>query len=218
PVEGGNGTERVRITRRRRSAVRRRPRPPRHRPRGATAQRYGTQRARLDVSAGADRAAVNVYFHTFGCKANQYDTDRVRQAFDASGATVVDDPALADLAVINSCTVTNESEVKLRRLVRHVAKSGHAQTIVMGCAAALDDGAIAALPGVRAVVANADPANVLTAAGMSSPLAATRRGGQGVRSRGLWKIEDGCDEHCAFCATALARGSNRSRAVAELIE
>ena len=161
---------------------------------------------------------MNVYFHTFGCKANQYDTERVRQAFDASGATVVDDPAVADLAVINSCTVTNESEVKLRRLVRHVAKHGHAQTIVMGCAAALDDGAIAALPGVRAVVANADPANVLTAAGMSFPLAATRRGGQGVRTRGLLKIQDGCDEHCTFCATTLARGANRSRPVAELIE
>jgi len=161
---------------------------------------------------------VNVYFHTFGCKANQYDTDRVRQAFDASGATVVDDPALADLAVINSCTVTNESEVKLRRLVRHVAKRGHAQTIVMGCAAALDDGVIAALPSVRAVVANADPAMVLRAAGFddvgtqhAAPLRSTK-------TRALLKIQDGCDEHCTFCATTLARGDNRSRGVSELIE
>ena len=161
---------------------------------------------------------MNVYFHTFGCKANQYDTERVRQAFDASGATVVDDPALADLAVINSCTVTNESEVKLRRFVRQIAKSGDARTIVMGCAAALDDGAIAALPSVQAVVPNADPAMVLTAAGLSFPLAAPRRGGQGVRTRALLKIQDGCDEHCTFCATTLARGNNRSRSVAELIE
>ena len=161
---------------------------------------------------------MNVYFHTFGCKANQYDTERVRQAFDESGAVVVEDPALADITVINSCTVTNESEVKLRRFVRHVAKRGHAQTIVMGCAAALDDGTIAALPGVRAVVPNADPAAVLTASGMSSPLAATRRGGQGVRNRALLKIQDGCDEHCTFCATTLARGANRSRPVKELIE
>ncbi|HEV8508943.1 MAG TPA: MiaB/RimO family radical SAM methylthiotransferase, partial [Gemmatimonadales bacterium] len=172
----------------------------------------------VDVPAGADRVAVNVYFHTFGCKANQYDTERVRAAFEAGGAVVVADPALADLAVINSCTVTHESEVKLRRFVRHVAKSGHAQTIVMGCAAALDDGAIAALPSVRAVVANADPEAVLTAAGLTFPLAATRRGGQGVRSRALLKIQDGCDEHCTFCATTLARGNNRSRAVAELVE
>ena len=124
---------------------------------------------------------MKVYFHTFGCKANQYDTDRVLQAFDASGAVVVDDPALADLAVVNSCTVTSESEVKLRRFVRHVAKAGAARTIVMGCAAALDDGTIAALPSVQAVVPNADPTEVLTAAGISPPLAASRRGGQGVR-------------------------------------
>jgi threonylcarbamoyladenosine tRNA methylthiotransferase MtaB len=165
---------------------------------------------------------VNVYFHTFGCKANQYDTERVRQAFDASGATVVDDPALADLAVINSCTVTNASEVKLRRLVRHVAKSGHAQTIVMGCAAALDTGAIAALPSVRAVVANAEPAAVLRAAGMTDLVQvgaqhATPRHPL-ARQRPLLKIQDGCDEHCTFCATTLARGNNRSRGVSELIE
>jgi threonylcarbamoyladenosine tRNA methylthiotransferase MtaB len=161
---------------------------------------------------------VNVYFHTFGCKANQYDTDRVRQAFDASGATVVDDPALADLAVINSCTVTNESEVKLRRLVRHVANSGHAQTIVMGCAAALDDGVIAALPSVRAVVANADPAAVLRAAGFDDGGAQHAAPLRSTKTRALLKIQDGCDEHCTFCATTLARGDNRSRSVAELIE
>ena len=162
---------------------------------------------------------MNVYFHTFGCRANQYDTDQVRQAFCDAGAVAVEDPARADLAVINSCTVTNESEVKLRRFVRHIAKQGggRAQTIVMGCAAALDDGSIAALPSVRAVVANADPVEVLSAAGLAFPPAAVRRGGQGVRTRGLLKIQDGCDEHCTFCATTLARGDNRSRSVAELV-
>jgi len=162
---------------------------------------------------------VRVYFHTFGCKANQYDTERVRQAFDASGAVVVDDPALADLAVVNSCTVTHESEVKLRRFVRHVAKGGHARTIVMGCAAALDDGSIATLPSVRAVVANADPDAILSAAGLGSRLTPGRRPGVSrERSRALLKIQDGCDEHCTFCATTLARGANRSRPVADLIE
>ena len=175
----------------------------------------------MDVPAGADRAPVRVYFHTFGCRANQYDTDVVRQRFSDEGAVVVDDPALADLAVINSCTVTHESEVKLRRFVRHVAKTGVPQTIVMGCAAALDDGSIAALPSVRAVVANADPETVLRAAGVTSPpdpLSVKRRGGTMGKSRALLKIQDGCDEHCTFCATTIARGSNRSRPVEELIE
>jgi len=164
---------------------------------------------------------VNVYFHTFGCKANQYDTALVVQAFADQGATVVDDPAAADLAVVNSCTVTHESEAKLRRLVRHLGRQGkRLETVVMGCAAARDDGAIAALPGVRAVVGGAEPDAVLRAAGMTSPpvpLSAMRRGGTGGRTRGLLKIQDGCDEHCTFCATTIARGANRSRSIPDLV-
>ena len=165
---------------------------------------------------------MNVYFHTFGCKANQYDTALVVQAFADQGATVVDDPAAADLAVVNSCTVTHESETKLRRLVRRLGRQGkRLESVVMGCAAARDDGAIAALPGVRAVVGGAEPAAVLRAAGMTSPpvpLSAMRRGGTGGRTRGLLKIQDGCDEHCTFCATTIARGANRSRAIPELVQ
>jgi len=159
---------------------------------------------------------VNVYFHTFGCKANQYDTERVRQAFADAGATVVDAPEAADLAVVNSCTVTHESEAKLRRYVRHQARAGR-DTIVMGCAAALDGGALASLPRVRAVVGGADPEPVLRAAGV-----ATARVDPVLRrfsgsARGWLKIQDGCDEHCTFCATTIARGANRSRPVADLV-
>ncbi|MGH7529112.1 MAG: MiaB/RimO family radical SAM methylthiotransferase [Gemmatimonadales bacterium] len=174
---------------------------------------------------------MNVYFHTFGCRANQYDTDAVRQAFAERGAAIVDDPAAADLAVMNSCTVTHESEAKLRRLVRHVARAGvgggarggggGTETIVMGCAAALDRGAIAALPGVRAVVGGADVERVLRAAGVASPpdpLSTIWRGGTAGKHRALLKIQDSCDEHCTFCATTIARGANRSRPVAELVE
>lgn len=161
---------------------------------------------------------MNVYFHTFGCRANQYDTDQVRQAFFEAGAVAVEDPAEADLAVVNSCTVTGESEVKLRRFVRHLAKSGSVETIVMGCAAALDDGAIAALPSVRAVVANADAGEVLKAAGLGERLTPGRRPGVSHKSRALLKIQDGCDEHCTFCATTLARGNNRSRTIEALVE
>ncbi|HVH69470.1 MAG TPA: MiaB/RimO family radical SAM methylthiotransferase [Gemmatimonadales bacterium] len=167
---------------------------------------------------------MNVYFHTFGCKANQYDTELVRQAFADQGAVVVTDPAAADLAVVNSCTVTHESEAKLGRLVRRLARgaaagAGRLETIVIGCAAARDDGAIAALPGVRAVVGGADPSQVLRAAGVSPSNVAVGAPlrGQGVRSRGLLKIQDGCDEHCTFCATTLARGANRSRPITELV-
>jgi threonylcarbamoyladenosine tRNA methylthiotransferase MtaB len=160
---------------------------------------------------------VNVYFHTFGCKANQYDTEVVRQAFADQGAAVVDDPAAADLTVVNSCTVTHESEAKLRRFVRHVARTSGAETIVMGCAAALDGGALAALPSVRAVVGGADPGAVLRAAGLSPGRLDPVLRRFTTNARAWLKIQDGCDEHCTFCATTLARGANRSRAVPELI-
>jgi threonylcarbamoyladenosine tRNA methylthiotransferase MtaB len=161
---------------------------------------------------------VNVYFHTFGCKANQYDTALVRQAFADQGVVVVDDPAVADLAVVNSCTVTHESEAKLGRLVRRLARrGGRFETVVMGCAAARDGGAIAALPGVRAVVGGADPARVLEAAGLRAPRVDPVLRRFPANARGWLKIQDGCDEHCTFCATTLARGANRSRGIPELV-
>jgi threonylcarbamoyladenosine tRNA methylthiotransferase MtaB len=161
---------------------------------------------------------VNVFFHTFGCKANQYDTELVRQAFTDGGATAVSSAALADIAVVNSCTVTHTSEAKLRTFVRRLARDRPTlRTVVMGCAASRDDGTLAALPGVRAVVAGADPAAVLAAAGAAPrrPEPRLRRFASGARA---WlKIQDGCDEHCTFCATTLARGANRSRPVAEIV-
>jgi len=165
---------------------------------------------------------VNVYFHTFGCKANQYDTALVRQAFADQGVVVVDDPAAADLAVVNSCTVTHESEAKLGRLVRRLARrggggGGRLETVVMGCAAARDGGAIAALPSVRAVVGGADPARVLEAAGFRAPRVDPVLRRFPANARGWLKIQDGCDEHCTFCATTIARGANRSRTIPELV-
>src|SRR5207302_9853599 len=161
---------------------------------------------------------MRVFLHTFGCKANQYDTEMVRQALEDAGAAVASDLADADAAVVNSCTVTHVAEAKMRGLVRRIARRRPgAPTVVMGCAAALDDGAIAALPGVAGVVRGADPSRVLDLLGLSSArvdpsLRAFARGG-----RGWLRIQDGCDEHCTFCATTLARGANRSRPPDELV-
>jgi threonylcarbamoyladenosine tRNA methylthiotransferase MtaB len=161
---------------------------------------------------------TRVYLHTFGCKANQYDSETVRQALESVGASVVHDPTEADAAVVNSCTVTHVSESKMRGLVRRLARQNdRVRTVVMGCATALDDGAIAGLPNVTGVVAGADPARVLEALGLSAEVDPVLRGfGRG--SRAWVKIQDGCDEHCTFCATTLARGANRSRAPEEIVE
>ena len=154
---------------------------------------------------------MNVLLHTFGCKANQYDTEVVRQRLEAAGCTVVADAADADAAVVNSCTVTHVGEAKMRGLVRRLARANPAlRTVVMGCAAALDDGRIAALPGVTAVVGGADPGAVASALGIEAADAGPLAGFAGS-ARAWLKIQDGCDEHCTFCATTLARGDSRSR-------
>ncbi len=162
---------------------------------------------------------MNVFFHTFGCRANQYDTELVRQAFADRGATAVSDPDDADLAVVNSCTVTHTSEAKLRSFVRRLARRGgrRLETVVMGCAAARDGGALAALPAVRGVVPGADAAAVLRAAGVSGDRVDPVLRRFGGNARAWLKIQDGCDEHCTFCATTLARGANRSRPRAEVV-
>jgi threonylcarbamoyladenosine tRNA methylthiotransferase MtaB len=166
-----------------------------------------------------DRSAVTrVYLHTFGCKANQYDSEVVRQALAAAGASVVGDPRHADAAVVNSCTVTHTGEAKMRGLVRRLARRRPGiRTVVMGCAAAVDDGAIGALPGVVGVVPGADHAAVLAAL-MLGPASAGRLLQRFDRGSRAWlKVQDGCDEHCTFCATVIARGASRSRPVAELV-
>ncbi len=154
---------------------------------------------------------MNVLLHTFGCKANQYDTAVVRQRLEAAGCRVVADAALADAAVVNSCTVTHVGEAKLRGFVRRLARRRPGiRTVVMGCAAALDDGRLAALPGVAAVVAGSDDAAVADALGLPSVAAEVLRGFPG-QGRAWLKVQDGCDERCTFCATVLARGASRSR-------
>ncbi len=110
---------------------------------------------------------MRFYLHTFGCKANQYDSEAVRQALESAGATAVADPDSADFAIVNSCTVTHTAEAKMRGFVRRLHRGRpKLQTVVRGCAAAVDDGALATLPGVESEVSGADPGDVLPAVGL----------------------------------------------------
>jgi threonylcarbamoyladenosine tRNA methylthiotransferase MtaB len=161
---------------------------------------------------------MRVYLHTFGCKANQYDTEVVRQALEMAGASRAVDLAAADAAVINTCTVTHVAEAKMRGLVRRWARLQPGRPVVlMGCAAARDAARLAQLPGVGAVVAGSDPQEVLSSLGLASAGGATLLRSFARGSRAWLKIQDGCDEHCTFCATTLARGPNRSRPPEELV-
>ena len=159
---------------------------------------------------------MRVYLRTFGCRANQYDTEAVRAMIESGGGEIVDSPDDADAAVFNSCAVTAAAESDLRRSVRRAARRQPSlRTIVMGCAAARDDGTIAALPTVERVVPGADVADVAATLGLP---AASRPPNVQTGTRALLRIQDGCDEHCTFCATTLARGAARSRSADHLVD
>jgi threonylcarbamoyladenosine tRNA methylthiotransferase MtaB len=136
----------------------------------------------------------------------------------AAGSEIVSSPREADVAVFNSCTVTREAEADLRSGVRRAARQNSAlRSVVMGCAAALDTGAIAALPSVDVVVGGADLPRIASALGIDGrPAAGNARAQSTVRA--VLRIQDGCDEHCTFCATTLARGANRSRSLDGIVQ
>lgn len=165
---------------------------------------------------------MKVYLRTFGCRANHYDTEAVRAMIEADGHDVVSSASDADVAIFNSCAVTSEAEAELRKVVRRAARERpRLRSVVMGCAAALDaerpaSTRIASLPSVEHVVAGADVPALALALDLSPHAAGMMTTAQSA-TRALLRIQDGCDEHCTFCATTLARGVNRSRAADDLV-
>ncbi|HEY6828928.1 MAG TPA: radical SAM protein, partial [Gemmatimonadaceae bacterium] len=165
---------------------------------------------------------MKVFLRTFGCRANHYDTEAVRAMLDAGGHTIVSSVGEADVAVFNSCAVTTEAEAELRKVVRRAARENPVlRSVVMGCAAALDGQRpvalqARALPTVERVVPGADLVVLADALDVPGELAVRGTIAQST-TRALLRVQDGCDEHCTFCATRLARGTNRSRSVDAVI-
>ena len=159
---------------------------------------------------------MKVYLRTFGCRANQYDSEQVRALVESAGGTIVEDPSDADAAVFNSCAVTTEAEAELRKGIRKAARANASlRTVVMGCAAALDHGQIASLPTVSGVVPGGDAFEVARSLGLAPAPGTVVPMQHGTRA--LLRIQEGCDEHCTFCATTMARGANRSRSADDLV-
>lgn len=164
---------------------------------------------------------MKVYLRTFGCRANHYDTEQVRGLVSQAGHEIVSSPADADVAVFNSCAVTADAEADLRQAVRRAARErAGLRSVVMGCAAALDDQRapsvrIRDLPTVDRVIGGADLAEIAEALQLEAPAGGFAALTQ-TSTRALLRIQDGCDEHCTFCATTMARGANRSRSIEDL--
>src|SRR5687768_10220013 len=146
---------------------------------------------------------MKVYLRTYGCRANQYDTESLRAMLAAAGIEETEQPHDADFAVFNSCTVTSQAEADLRSGVRSAHRSNpELRSIIMGCAAGVPSrdelvAPLATLPGVSDVVPGGDVSAVAMALGIRPIAPETQsRPSMQTGARALLRIQDGCDEHC----------------------
>ena len=96
-----------------------------------------------------------VSFHTMGCRLNQSETDSLVRNFKQNGYAVVPETEQADVCVVNTCTVTEHSDAKNRKLIRRLQRQNPEAIIaVTGCYAQMDPGTVAGIEGVRLVIGN----------------------------------------------------------------
>jgi threonylcarbamoyladenosine tRNA methylthiotransferase MtaB len=167
---------------------------------------------------------MRVFLTSLGCKLNQAETEAWTRRLAATGSEVVADPADADLCVVNTCTVTHEAARKSRQLVRRCSRANpQAQVVVAGCYAEISASEASQLPGVRLVLGSAAKDHLVEslAAHFDLPSTECRDGPAHVtarRTRAFVKIQDGCDNACTYCIVRVARGRQRSRPMAEVLE
>lgn len=167
---------------------------------------------------------MKIYLDTIGCRLNQAEIEGFARQFRAAGHVLVASPAEADLAVINTCTVTSAADSDSRGKIRQAARAGVKEVVVTGCWSTMRPGDAAALPAVGRIVPNQDKEclvpDLLQIPLESFDLEPVERQpipGARLRTRAFIKVQDGCDNRCAFCITTLARGPARSRTVANIL-
>ena len=172
---------------------------------------------------------------TLGCKVNQYETEAICEALEALGFVQRASHEVCNLYILNTCTVTAESDRKSRQMARRlIQKNPEAAVIVTGCSAQGNPDVFATIEGVSAVVGNRDKLRVVEIAreimkkgkpntpvvevpslegAAFESMSITRF----IRARAYVKIQDGCESRCAYCAIPAARGPVRSKPMAEVI-
>lgn len=171
---------------------------------------------------------MEIAFHTLGCKVNQYETEAMRRLMETAGYTTAEYAAdsTPDVLVINSCTVTGESDRKLRQLLRRYRREQPQAVLVLtGCMPQAFPDTAAALAEADIVLGNAArralPEHIAAYLqhrqrivdipahdARLEPLSIDRFEG---RTRAFVKIQDGCNRFCSYCIIPYARGRVRSR-------
>ena len=172
-----------------------------------------------------------IYFYTFGCKVNQYETELLRQTFERRGCITVRDIQSADLCVVNSCTVTAQSDLKLRQLVHRIRRENPNAIIVLcGCYPQAFDTAQSVILDADIIVGSANKHRIPELVDkfvetreriVEIPLITRDYPVESLsysskKTRGIIKIQDGCDLFCSYCIIPHARGRSRSKPLSEI--
>jgi threonylcarbamoyladenosine tRNA methylthiotransferase MtaB len=167
-----------------------------------------------------------VRFVTLGCKVNQYETQNMRERLAESGILEAAPGAKASLYVINTCTVTAKADKEsLYQIHRAYHDNPAAQIVVTGCLAERDRALIRKQPGVGLVIGNRAKPQIARhlkklIKGMAGPVGQSREKISyfSGHTRAFVKVQDGCNNFCAYCKVPLVRGRSRSRPIAQVVE
>ena len=191
---------------------------------------------------------MRVLIYTLGCKLNQCESEAIADAFAKEGFEIVRTDDAADLCIVNTCTVTGKAEQKARRMIRkYAAQEQQPVVLVTGCYAQLEKDALQdlservvvvsleekpsllglpnmlanhlvadldLLQSVRKFVTQSGEIKVSTASSPFDYDAATFS----FHSRAFLKIQDGCDNSCAYCRVTIARGNAVSLELGEVVK
>jgi len=173
-----------------------------------------------------------VAFHTLGCKLNYSETSGLSRLLENEGFEKREFEEVADVYVINTCSVTENADKECRYLVRKIQRQAPDSFVVItGCYAQLKPAEIAQIPGVDLVLGAAEKFNIAqhlrelskgdTAKICSCDIEAVSgfnaSWSLNDRTRTFLKVQDGCDYNCSFCTIPMARGKSRSDTIARTV-
>ena len=175
----------------------------------------------------------SVAFHTLGCKLNFSETSTLSRQLEQEGFEKKSFTDIADVYVINTCSVTENADKECRQLVRRIQrKAPESFVVITGCYAQLKPKEIAAIPGVDLVLGASEKFNLIqhlssltkgqeakicscdieTVSGFHSSFSVNDR------TRTFLKVQDGCDYSCSFCTIPMARGKSRSDSIENVVK
>ncbi|MBK5271434.1 MAG: tRNA (N(6)-L-threonylcarbamoyladenosine(37)-C(2))-methylthiotransferase MtaB [Bacteroidia bacterium] len=174
-----------------------------------------------------------VAFHTLGCKLNFSETSSLSRMLENEGFEKKEFDDMADVYVINTCSVTENADKECRQLVRRIQrKAPESLVVITGCYAQLKPKEISEIPGVDLVLGAAEKFNIaqhlrelskgdsvkICSCDIDEVLDFHSSFSINDRTRTFLKVQDGCDYNCSFCTIPLARGRSRSDTIENVLK